>query len=204
MSGSVSSSGLAETTRIHGQPASDTEGKLATQSCTIASGRNSAQISVSRSCEYSAPSTNSAQIGAVTVSSCSIVGRRNCGDVSRTNSAQPPPTASAPSGGGDIRISRSSNPRLASSPSNDSSMTKTVRMPRSSRWLPMATRLFVGPHAPGSGNNATVGWLIPAESTPSARAQSRASDRKMHTICGVSACKHGRSREVASWRAAPR
>jgi hypothetical protein len=27
--------------------------------------------------------------------------------------------------------------------------------------------LFVGPHAPGSGNSATVGWLlIPAESTP--------------------------------------
>jgi predicted NBD/HSP70 family sugar kinase len=117
--------------RIHGHPASETDGKLATQSCTIASGRRSDQISVSRSCEYSAPSTNSVQMGAVTVSSCSMVGRRNCGDVSRTNSAQPPPTVSSPSGGGAIRINRSSNPRVASSPSNDSSMTKTVRIPRS-------------------------------------------------------------------------
>src|SRR5690348_14224388 len=129
MSGSVISSGLADTTRIHGQPATDTDGKLATQSCTIASGLSSAQISVSLSCEYSAPSTNSAQMGAVTVSNCSMVGLRNCGEVSRTNSAQPPPTISEPSGGGGaIRISRSSKPRLLSSPSNDSSTTKTVRM----------------------------------------------------------------------------
>src|SRR5690242_297773 len=157
MSGSVISSGLADTTRIYGHPARDTEGKLATQSCTIASGRRSAQISVSLSCEYSAPSTNSAQIGAVTVANCSMVGRRNCGEVSRTNSAQPPPTASgsgaawpatygsgaawpatsdsgaawpatygSDGGGAAIRINRSSKPRLASSPSKDSSMTKTV------------------------------------------------------------------------------
>lgn len=69
MSGSPISSGFADTTRTHGHPASDTDGKLATQSSTIASGRSSRQISVSRSCEYSAPSTNSAQIGTVTVAS---------------------------------------------------------------------------------------------------------------------------------------
>ena len=32
----------------------------------------------------------------------------------------------------------------------------------------LAIRLFVGPHATGSGN-ATVGWLIPAECTPVGR-----------------------------------
>ena len=72
------------------------------------------------------------------------------------NSAQPSPTASGRSGAGAIRISASSKPRFSSSPANDSSTTKTIRWPRSRSGSVIATRLFVGPQAPGSGKTAIV------------------------------------------------
>ena len=59
-----------------------------------------------------------------------------------------------------MRMRASSKPRFSSSPSNDSSTTNTTRMPRSRRWLPTATRLLVGPQAPGSGKKATVGCSL--------------------------------------------
>ncbi len=55
-----------------------------------------------------------------------------------------------------MRIMRSSNPRLTSSPSNDSSTTNTMRWPRSASTFAIATQLLVGPHAPGSGKKAIV------------------------------------------------
>ncbi len=39
---------------------------------------------------------------------------------------------------------------------NDSSITNTIRWPRSFRTFAIATQLFVGPQAPGSGKNAIV------------------------------------------------
>ena len=67
--------------RAHGTPAVDTAGKAVTLSVTITSGRTSSQISSIRSWAYLAPSASSAQIGMVTVSSCSMVGLRNSGAV---------------------------------------------------------------------------------------------------------------------------
>ena len=92
----------------------------------------------------------------MTVASCSIVGLRNSGAVVRMNSAQPSPTASGCSGAGAIRISASSKPRRSSSPAKDSSTTKTTRWPRSRSGSVIATRLLVGPQAPGSGKTAIV------------------------------------------------
>src|SRR6266550_906821 len=89
------------------------------------------------------------------VSSCSIVGLRNSGAVSRTKSFQNWPGASSVSGGGFSRIVASSKPCVSSVPANDSSTTKTTRSPRSSRILPMPTQLFVGPKAP-SGKKTKV------------------------------------------------
>ena len=39
---------------------------------------------------------------------------------------------------------------------NDSSITNTIRWPRSFKTFAIATQLFVGPQAPGSGKNAIV------------------------------------------------
>ncbi len=95
-------------------------------------------------------------MGLVTVSICSIVGLRNSGAVTRMNSAHGSAAASVSSSGAAMRIRRSSNPFASSTPSNDSSATNTMRWPRSSRTSAMATQLFVGPHAPGSGKKAIV------------------------------------------------
>jgi hypothetical protein len=147
---------LAETNRTHGAPASSTEGYPVTLSVHTTSGRMSSQISMIRPCEYCSPATSASQIGFVTVSICSIVGLRNSGAVTRMNSAQGSAVGSAFSSGGAIRIMRSSNPRLTSSPSNDSSTTNTMRWPRSANTLAIATQLLVGPQAPGSGKKAMV------------------------------------------------
>ena len=89
------------------------------------------------------------------VSSCSMVGVRNTGAVSRMKSFQNWPGASSTSGGGPSRISASSKPRAASVPANDSSMMNTTRWPRASSCSPMPTQLLVGPKAP-SGKKTTV------------------------------------------------
>ncbi len=60
-------------------------------------------------------------------SSCSIVGLRNTGAVSRMKSFQNWPGSSSVSAGGVSRISRSSNPFSSSVPANDSSAMKTTR-----------------------------------------------------------------------------
>src|SRR6478735_7748866 len=89
------------------------------------------------------------------VSSCSMVGVRNTGAVSRMKSFQNWPGTSSTSGGGPSRISASSKPRAASVPANDSSMMNTTRWPRASSCSPMPTQLLVGPKAP-SGKKTTV------------------------------------------------
>jgi hypothetical protein len=60
-------------------------------------------------------------------SSCSIVGRRNTGALSRMKSFQNCRGASSTSGGGPRRISRSSKPWATSVPAKDSSTMKTTR-----------------------------------------------------------------------------
>ena len=84
-------------------------------------------------------------VGAMNVSSCSIVGLRNSGAVAAMKSFQNWPGASSVSGGGPSRISRSSNPRASRLPANDSSMTNTTRTPRARSTCPIPTQLFVGP-----------------------------------------------------------
>ena len=150
------SNGFAETNRTHGAPASSTAGYPVTLSVTTTSGRTSSQMSITRSCEYCSPATSASQMGFVTVSIWAIVGLRNSGAVTRMNSAHGSAEGSAFSSGGAIRIMRSSNPLASRTPSNDSSTTKTIRCPRSSSTLAIATQLLVGPQAPGSGKNAIV------------------------------------------------
>jgi hypothetical protein len=116
---------------------------------------------------YRSPATSASQIGLVTVSICSIVGLRNSGAVTRMNSPQGSASGSAFSSGGVIRISRSSNPLASSTPVNDSSITNTIRWPRSFKTLAIATQLLVGPQAPGSGKKAIV--LPSVNATPHAR-----------------------------------
>jgi hypothetical protein len=78
-------------------------------------------------------------------SSCSIVGLRNTGPVSRMKSFQNWPGSSSVSADGCRRISRSSNPCASSVPANDSSITNTVRCPRSRSTAAIPTQLLVGP-----------------------------------------------------------
>ena len=88
-------------------------------------------------------------------SSCSMVGLRNTGAVSRMKSFQNWPGSSSASEGGPRRISRSSKPLASNAPSKDSSMMNTTRCPRRRSTSPMPTQLFVGPYAL-SGKNTTV------------------------------------------------
>ena len=87
--------------------------------------------------------------------SCSIVGLRKTGAVSRMKSIQNWPGTSGSTGGGPRRIRRSSKPCASSRPANDSSTMKTTRWPRSRSTLPIPTQLLVGPNAP-SGKNTIV------------------------------------------------
>ena len=125
----------------------------------------SSQMPMTVSWLYCSPATSASQIGFVTVSICSIVGLRNSGAVARMNSAHGSASGSAFSSGGAIRISRSSKPFFSSTPVNDSSITNTMRCPRSFKTFAIATQLLVGPHAPGSGKNAIV--LRSVNATPS-------------------------------------
>ncbi len=102
-------------------------------------------ISRSRSSTYLAPSTSASNVGAMNSPSCSIVGLRNTGAVSRMKSFQNCPGSSSTSGGGPSRISRSSNPWASSAPANDCSTMNTTRCPRRRSTSPIPTQLFVGP-----------------------------------------------------------
>src|SRR4051794_605435 len=94
------------------------------------------------------------------VASCSIVGFRNSGAVSRMKSFQNWPASGArPSGSGSAggaRSTRSSmNPSGSSRPAHDASAAKTTRCPWRRRTSPIPMQLFVGPNA-DSGMNRTV------------------------------------------------
>ena len=78
-------------------------------------------------------------------SSCSIVGRRKTGDVSRMKSFQNCPGSSSTSGGGVSRISHSSKPFGSSVPANDCSAMNATRCPRRRRTSAIPTQLLVGP-----------------------------------------------------------
>ena len=155
-SGSLSSAGLQETIRTHGTPEAGSAGKLTTLSSTITSGRTSSMISCSRSSTYLAPSTSAWKVGAMNSPSCSIVGLRNTGAVSRMKSFQNWPGSSSVSGGGASRISRSSNPCASSAPGERllDDEDDPVAAPRGARRR-CPTQLFVGPYAL-SGKKAIV------------------------------------------------
>ncbi len=112
-------------------------------------------ISTSRGWTYFAPSMSAWNVGAMNSPSCSMVGLRKTGAVSRMKSIQNWPGISASSGGGPSRMSRSSKPFASRLPANDSSTMNTTRWPRSRSTLPIPTQLFVGPYAP-SGKNTIV------------------------------------------------
>jgi hypothetical protein len=84
-------------------------------------------------------------VGAMNSPSCSIVGLRKTGAVSRMKSFQNWPGASSTSGLGPSRIRRSSKPWASSVPAKDSSTMNTTRCPRLRRTSPMPTQLLVGP-----------------------------------------------------------
>src|SRR3954451_24889609 len=95
------------------------------------------------------------KVGAMNAPSCSTVGLRNTGAVSRMKSFQNWPGTSGSSGGGASRMVRSSKPFSSRLPANDCSTMNTTRWPRPRSTSPMPTQLLVGPKAP-SGKNATV------------------------------------------------
>src|SRR5215471_9195524 len=98
-SGSLSSSGLQETTRTHGRPPAAIAGNATTLSSTITSGSSSPKISRRRSSTYRAPSTSACQVGAMKPASWRDVLSRKTGAVSRTNSFQNCPGSSGSAGG---------------------------------------------------------------------------------------------------------
>ena len=112
-------------------------------------------ISVRRGWTYIAPSTSAWQVGAMNRPSCSMVGLRKTGAVSRMKSIQNWPGISGSAGAGPRRISRSSKPFASSVPANNSSTMNTTRWPRSRRTSPIPTQLLVGPKAP-SGKKTIV------------------------------------------------
>ena len=136
---------MQDTIRTHGRSAVITAGKPTTLSSTITSGHTSSKISRRRSSTYLEPPTSASQVGLMKPSSCSIVGLRKTGPVSRMKSFQNWPGSSSVSAGGVSRISRSSKPFSSSVPANDSSITNTTRCPRRLSTCPMPTQLFVGP-----------------------------------------------------------
>ncbi len=145
IAGSFISIGLHETMRTHGRPLAAIAGNATTLSSTMTSGATSSKISASRGLTYFAPSMSACQVGAMNSPSCSTVGLRKTGAVSRMKSIQNWPGTSGSAGGGPSRMSRSSNPLASSVPANDSSTTNTTRWPCARSTCPMPTQLFVGP-----------------------------------------------------------
>jgi hypothetical protein len=117
---------LQEAIRTQAQSAATTAGKATTLSSTITSGRTSSKISRRRSSTYLEPSISACQVGWMKPSSCSIVGLRKTGPVSRMKSFQNCPGSSSVSAGAWRRMSRSSKPFSSSVPANDSSTTNTT------------------------------------------------------------------------------
>jgi len=156
--------------RTHGLPDATTAGKPTTLSSTITSGPTSSMISARRGSTYFDPSIRACHVGCMNDDSCSMVGLRNSGAVSRMKSFQNWPGCSSTSGAGCSRIRASSNPLASSDPANDRSTTNTTRAPRDRRTFPIPTQLLVGPYAP-SGKKTTVGVLTagPLRRPPSAR-----------------------------------
>ena len=113
--------------RTHGRALAGRAGKATTLSSTTTSGSTSRRISASRTSTYCAPSISAWNVGRMKASSCSIVGSRKIGAVSRMKSIQNWPGASSFAGGGPSRMRRSSKPCAASVPRNDSSTMKTTR-----------------------------------------------------------------------------
>ena len=128
-----------------------------TLSSTMTSGRTRSRISRSCGWQYIAPSMSACQVGCMNVASCSIVGLRNSGAVSRMKSFQNwPASPASPSSAGGARSTRSSSkPSASSRPRQDASAAKTTRCPRRRRTSPIPMQLFVGPCA-DSGMNRTV------------------------------------------------
>ncbi len=157
---------MHDTIRTNGTPAVVSAGNATTLSSTMTSGRLRPMISRSCGSQYRAPSISACQVGAMNVSSCSMVGLRNSGAVSRMNSFQNAPgswSAAAPepagagSGGGERWTRSSSKPSAASLPSQDASAANTTRWPRRSRISPTPTQLFVGPYADSGMNRNVIG-----------------------------------------------
>jgi hypothetical protein len=137
--------GLQDTIRTHGVPLAGRAAKDTTLSSTITSGWSSSMISRRRSSTYIAPSASAWKVGTMNSDSCSIVGLRNTGAVSRMKSFQNCPGSSSASEGGVSRISRSSKPLASSAPAKDSSTMNTTRWPRRRSTSPIPTQLLVGP-----------------------------------------------------------
>ena len=92
------------------------------------------------------------------VASCSTVGFRNSGAVSRMKSFQNWPASWAGASGGDggARFTRSSTkPSGSRRPAHEASAANTTLWPRLRRTSPIPTQLFVGPYA-DSGMNRIV------------------------------------------------
>ena len=82
------SSGLHDTMRTKGLPCVFSAGNATTLSSTMTSGRTRSRISRSCGSQYIAPSISACHVGCMKVASCSIVGLRNSGAVSRMKSFQ--------------------------------------------------------------------------------------------------------------------
>ncbi len=143
------SSGLQDTIRTNGASAVTVAGKHTTLSSTITSGLTFSIISRSRGSQYTAPSMSAWKVGWMKVVSCSMVGLRNSGAVSRMKSFQNAPGSSSPepesSGGAARSTNSSSKPSGANRPFHEDSAAKTTRCPRSSSTLPMPMHWLVGP-----------------------------------------------------------
>ena len=87
--------------------------------------------------------------------SCSIVGLRKTGAVSRMKSFQNCPGSSSTSGGGPSRMSRSSKPCASSDAGERLLDDEEHPVTAVAQTCPIPTQLFVGPNAP-SGKNTMV------------------------------------------------
>ena len=125
------SSGLHDIMRTNGLPAVSSAGKQLTLSSINTSGRWRSMISCSCGWQYLAPSINACHVGCTNVDSCSMVGLRNSGEVSRMKSIQNCPASSAEaaaaSGGGARSTRSSSKPSACSLPAHDASAANTTR-----------------------------------------------------------------------------
>src|SRR5690349_576191 len=115
---------------------------------------------------------SSSQTGRTHVSSCSIVGLRNSGAVSRTKSFQNCPALWSAAAGGARSTRSSSKPSGSSRPFQDASAANTTRWPRRRRTSPIPMQLLVGPYALSGMNKIVSGRSLIAGSQRSARIRS--------------------------------